>query len=160
MILPISVLVILCIGRLRNQRSECEWGIKPRLIHHTQASRSKSSIPFPEKEGAAVPAWLHSLVVALERGSLAPGAVQIVQLAEGALCPDAETPHVAPGSQAQQVQLVHVQQSDSCRKQAKQSLQSGIQIEECEDNGQDGERDWGFLVLTLQSYTHLCTKIY
>lgn len=96
--------------------------IKPWLIHQNQAFRSKSQYSFSWEKGGcspSLPGWLHPLVVALERGSLAPGAVQIVQLAEGALCPDAETPHVAPGSEAQQVQLVHVEQSDSWRKPGK-----------------------------------------
>lgn len=60
----------------------------------------QEQVPVSPSLGEGEP-WLHSLVVALERGRLAPGAVQIVQLAEGALGPDAETPHVAPGSEAQ-----------------------------------------------------------
>ena len=56
------------------------------------------------------------LIVALQRSSFAPGAVQIIQLAEGTFRPNAETPNVAPGSKPQQVQLVHVEKSNSYRK--------------------------------------------
>lgn len=59
---------------------------------------------------------LHLLVVALERGGFAPGAVQVVQLAERAFRPNAETPNVAPRGESQQVQLVHIEKSNSCRE--------------------------------------------
>lgn len=59
---------------------------------------------------------LHLLVVTLQSGRLAPGAVQIIQLAESAFSPNAETPNVATRSKSQQVQLVHIKKSNSCRK--------------------------------------------
>jgi len=56
----------------------------------------------------------HSLVVFLDTGSLAPGAIQLIQLAESTLGPDAETPNVATGGEPQEVQFVDVLQCDAC----------------------------------------------
>lgn len=53
------------------------------------------------------------LVVNLQGGRLTPGAVQVIQLAESAFCPDAEAPNVTTGSKSQEVQFVHVLQSDA-----------------------------------------------
>lgn len=59
----------------------------------------------------------YSLVVNLQGGSLAPCAVQVIQLAESTLGPDAEPSNVTTGSEPQKVQFVHVQQSDACKMQ-------------------------------------------
>lgn len=56
------------------------------------------------------------LVVTLQSGGFAPGAIQIIQFAEGAFSPNAETPNVATRSESQQVQLVHIKESNSYRK--------------------------------------------
>ena len=61
----------------------------------------------------------YSLVVNFLGGGLAPGAVETVQLAEGAFCPDAETTHMSTGSQLQQVQLVHILQCDAFERNYK-----------------------------------------
>lgn len=60
--------------------------------------------------------WLLSdlLVADLQGGRFAPGAVQVVQLSESTLCPDAETSNVSSGSKSQEVQFVYVQKSNSC----------------------------------------------
>lgn len=59
----------------------------------------------------------HSLVADLQGSRFAPGAVQLVQLAESTLCPDAEASNVTTGGKPQEVQLVHVLQSDAFKIQ-------------------------------------------
>lgn len=59
---------------------------------------------------------LYLLIVALQSSRFAPGAIQIIQLAEGTFSPNAETPNVATRSKSQQIQLVHIQKSNSYRK--------------------------------------------
>lgn len=55
----------------------------------------------------------YSLVADLQGGGFAPGAVQLVQLAESALGPDAEAADVTTGGEPQEVQFVHVLQGDA-----------------------------------------------
>ena len=55
----------------------------------------------------------YSLVAALQGGRFTPGAVQLVQLTESTLSPDAEASDVTTGSESQEVQFVHVLQSDA-----------------------------------------------
>lgn len=111
------------------------WMIKRWRINKNRHSGRSASHQLPRKNqhhwGLVAPSlfcpaprgpgrWgLRLLVVALQRSSFAPGAVQIIQLAEGAFSPNAETPNVAPGSESQQVQLVHIEESDSCGEMGK-----------------------------------------
>lgn len=64
----------------------------------------------------AVTPWLidYLLVANLQGGRFAPGAVQLIQLAERTLCPDAETSNMSSRSKSQEVQFVYVQKSNSC----------------------------------------------
>ena len=60
--------------------------------------------------------WLllkHSLVALLQGRRFAPGAVQLIQLAESTLGPDAEASNVTTRGEPQEVQFVHVLQSDA-----------------------------------------------
>lgn len=57
--------------------------------------------------------WLRQVVVALELGLLAPGAVQSVQSLDGRFRPDAEASDVATRSQLLQVQFVNGQAFDA-----------------------------------------------
>lgn len=64
---------------------------------------------------AVTPGLIDYLLVAnLQGGRFAPGAVQLIQLAESTLCPDAETSDVSSRSKSQEVQFVYVQKSNSC----------------------------------------------
>lgn len=62
----------------------------------------------------------YSLVVDLQGGRFTPGAVQLIQLAESALGPDAEASDVTTRGEPEEVQLVHALQSDACIKQQMQ----------------------------------------
>lgn len=57
----------------------------------------------------------YSLVVDLQGRRFAPGAVELIQLAESTLCPDAEASNVSTRGESQEVQFVHVLQSDAFR---------------------------------------------
>lgn len=58
--------------------------------------------------------FMYSLVVHLHRGRFTPGAVQLIQLAESTLSPDAEASNVTSRGEPEKVQFVHVLQSDTC----------------------------------------------
>jgi len=53
------------------------------------------------------------IVVVLDGGALAPGAVQLIKLAESTLSPDAEAPNVTTRGEPQEVQFVDVLQGDA-----------------------------------------------
>ena len=55
----------------------------------------------------------YSLVANLQGGRFTPGAVQLIQLAESALGPDAEASNVTTRGEPQEVQFVHILQSDT-----------------------------------------------
>lgn len=55
----------------------------------------------------------YSLVARLQGGRFTPGAIQLIQLAESTLSPDAEASNVSSRSEPQEVQFVHVLQSDA-----------------------------------------------
>lgn len=118
------MLVILCMGRLENTNQDlnsCEKSLKNTYYLTFKLRTSINITPFqkhgPEVEdhhcnqniytGLAVK-FLHLLVINLLGGRLTPGAVKIVQLAESALCPDAEASNMATRSKSQQIHFVHV----------------------------------------------------
>ena len=59
----------------------------------------------------------YSLVAQFKGGGFTPGAIQLIQLAESALSPDAEASNMTTRGEPQEVQFVHVLQSDACRIQ-------------------------------------------
>lgn len=93
------------------------------------------------------------LVVTLQSGGFAPGAIQIIQFAEGAFSPNAETPNVATRSESQQVQLVHIKESNSYRK-----TDTPLQLWwKASNTGlRRTETATVLLAVTLQSYINLC----